>query len=106
MSAIRYSGALRIRVTIVRRGLDGINEEYRCCISCPSVPGQKRCMVYLATRKIATHGFDSPLAFDGAAHEALSFALDNHWPVTEYAASDRDGGWIVSRSVKNSHVWL
>ena len=92
-------------VTIVHRGLAGINEEYRCCISCPSVPGQKRCTAYVATRKIATHGFDSPLAFDGAACAALSFADDEGWPVGTYAAANGEG-WIVARSARASNVWL
>jgi hypothetical protein len=101
MSAIRYSGALRIRITFVGKS----PPEYRCHISCPSTPGQLPCRIYVHPNEAKMHAVDSPEAFDAVAKAALSFALDEHWPITEYAASDGDG-WIISRSAKSSNVWL
>ncbi len=101
MSALRYSGALRIRITYVKDWTKAA-PEYRCHISCPSTPGQLPCTIYV--RRRLTHNRNSPIAFDEAAKSALSHAYYEGWPVDSYAAYD--GGWVISRSVKNSHVWL
>jgi hypothetical protein len=93
MSAIRYSGKLRIRVTYVSDWTKGPAGEYRCHIS-PIVQrngnGDEYQPVTIYVGRAACDGLavDSPKAFDGAARAALSFAESEGWPVTEYATYD------------------
>ena len=99
MSAIRYSGALRIRIIYVEK-----LRLNRCHISCPSVPEQLPAVVHVHPAKAGTVARNTPHAYDQAAKAALSYAQYKGWPVKEYAPFD--DGWIISRNAKNSHVWL
>lgn len=80
MSALRYSGEIRIRVTYrdARRDdvyIDGTprnpNGSYRCYLRGPV---GARATIIIGAPTFLPHGVDSPKAFDDAARAALAFA--------------------------------
>lgn len=123
MSAMRYSGELRIRVTYLEPWGAGTpapagrstrpHGEYRCYISVGSVgvgsggnswikrDGKKACgaKIIVGAPAVLSHAVDSPEAFDNAAATALSFAHDEGWPVESHAAYDAElTDWHIGRS--------
>jgi hypothetical protein len=105
MSALRYSGALRIRVTYLEPPGHSLawpsgrstkpNGEYRCAIRSTDHKAIV-CTIVVGAPAVLSHAVDSPEAFDDAARAALSFA-DVDWPVAENAATT-DSGWHIGRS--------
>lgn len=102
MSAIRYSGALRIRVTYTEDWTKG-PAEYRCHISCPSVRGRAPVTIYVHPKTFETHARDSSVAFDEIAHAALTFAANEGWPIESYAQGDT-GGWAIQRKPSRHYL--
>lgn len=102
MSTYRYSGRLRIRVTYVDpKAGDMHNGQYRCTVA---VPGLKHYRVWVGAPAYLEHAVDSPEAFDGAAHAAISFADADDSSVGESASSTREGdGWHVGRSEREAY---
>jgi hypothetical protein len=99
MSAIRYSGELRIRVTYVEATYETA-DHYRCCVSHASnAKGEKyHCIVGVRIVHGSGVGVDSPAMFDEVAQAALSFA-DNDGFSCDRATMDRElTGWYVGRS--------
>lgn len=106
MAANRYSGDLRIRVAYIdaKPGdvySDGTlrdrNGKYRCHIR-PIGNRFVHTTVYVGAPAVLSHAVDSPEAFDSAAHAALSFALNDGWPVEAHAAWVDNAGWHIGRS--------
>jgi len=96
MSALRYCGDIRIRVTYLERGPHGPNGSYRCYLSTES--GAKATIIVVEPAYLS-HPVDSPRAFDEAAKAALAFASDE--PESEhdwsaFACFD-EYGYYVSR---------
>jgi hypothetical protein len=96
MSALRYSGELRIRVTYIDGWTDLVNGtpvhrngEYRCAIRSTDKDAI-RCTIIVVAPAVLSHAVDSPKAFDDAARAALAFASDEGWPVEEHAAYAAD----------------
>lgn len=78
MSALRFSGKLKIRLTwVAERGM------YRCHIK--PTNGLGRCMtIYVGTFAYPSHlsyAVNSSKGFDIAAHAALTIAYDDGYPV-------------------------
>lgn len=113
MSAVRYSGGVRIRVTWV--DVAGLRDggHYRCCLS----RGDSGGWTVRTTQYVGSNlqhgsgiGIDSPEAFDSAASAALSFASnsetaedDNPSAWWNTAAHDAGlTGWHVGRSPKQA----
>ena len=105
MSAIRYSGRARIRVTYIDPVVGDHNPhgKYRCTITAEGTK-QRAVVLFGATLEHGSGiGVDSPEAFDSAAHAALSFADDSSAEANEqfdsgtYAATN-DTGWHIGRS--------
>ena len=88
MSAIRYSGSIRIRVTYRDN-----HSDYRCFLS--ATTGEKH-TVYVGEPAILTRAVDSPESYDDAARAALAFAESDGYPV-RYARMD-EHGYTVARS--------
>lgn len=102
MSTLRYSGLARIRVTYVNAFPRGA---YRCFITvnpecAPRVSeALSGARIFVGEPACLCRAVDSPEAFDEAAHAALSFALDEGWPVESYAATNVEGsGWHIART--------
>ena len=95
MSALRYCGAVRIRVTYLElRQADtrAPNGSYRCHITC----GADSVTQYVGAPLCLSGAVDSPEAFDSAAHAALSFTeVAASW-ITENA-DYTDQGWAIRR---------
>jgi len=72
MSAIRYSGDARVRVTYVEPQAGEIgNGSYRCFVR---TSGGEKYSCIVGAPAFLDHAVDSPEAFDGAARAALAFA--------------------------------
>jgi len=90
MTAIRYSGAVRVSV----RFCDARNV-YMCGVAWTDV--SRHCKrVAIAPPAFMTTAVDSPSAIDAAACAALSFVSEDFDTVTDHAWSD-DSGWVVRR---------
>lgn len=98
MSAVRYSGRVRLRITYQeprQRDVyaDGTlrhpNGSYRCVVSSPAGVGA----IEVGAPEWLPGAVDSSEAFDGAAEAALAFAGED---VGEFAAFD-DRGYVVTR---------
>lgn len=127
MSALRYSGEIRIRVTWIEDTSGphvATHGKYRCFLRGPS--GMATTVIVNAPAYLS-HAVDSPEAFDDATRAALSFAdrdaeaskragedwTHNSWG--DYAASGVGGsGWHVGRvpsrawpkvETKDAHDW-
>jgi hypothetical protein len=92
MSALRYSGALRIRVTYVDP-----KAGYRCAISGDGI----RRTIWVGAPNCLSHAVDSSEAFDETAHAALSFADDEDSGIGDKAAATPEG-WHIGRSGPNA----
>jgi hypothetical protein len=73
VSARRYSGEVRIELTLVPAPNMPHGEQYRCDIS---LRGVRLGTQYVGIPAHLEHAIDSPEAFDAAARAALSFAVD------------------------------
>ena len=111
MSATRYSGQLRIRVTYQDPRGGQLRGQYRCTVThVPTVSLDRRSTPEKTTVYVGENlqhgsgiGIDSPIMIDEVAHAALSFADDEGFPASELAASKEDGsGWHVGRSAKTA----
>ena len=106
MSALRYSGQIRIRITYLEPWGAGtpapagrstrVNGEYRCFLQANGA----RVTIHVDTPAYLLCAVDSPEAFDGAAHAAIAFAEDEYpdhgWG--EWAKTKEDGtGWAIVR---------
>jgi hypothetical protein len=121
VSALRYSGEVRIRITyrearFAERYSDGTprfpNGSYRCYLT---GPGGMKATVIVGAPAFLSHAVDCSEAFDEAAHAALSFADhkdadasdphdDQNW--SSQAAYKVDGaGWHVSRTSSAADCW-
>lgn len=92
MSAMRYCGSLRVRVTYVEDWTKG-PAEYRCHIRAPE---GSPITVYVGPPVFETHARDDSEAFDSVAHAALGFASNEGYPVDAYAEMT-DAGWAITR---------
>ena len=96
--ATRYSGDLVIRVVYN----DGSSRElphYKVSVSHPGTRGGEVWRSKIAPTPYQEKGIalDSPRAYTSIAKSALSFAMDDGFPIEEYAASTPSGsGWHVS----------
>ena len=105
MSAMRYSGELRIRVTYLEPWAAGtpapagrstrLHGEYRCFIRGPK--GTVGKTIHVSAPVVIMSAVDSAVAFDEAARAALSFAFSTGWPVDSHAAND-EAGYYIGRS--------
>jgi hypothetical protein len=96
VSAVRYSGSLRITVEYIDAQYDynNPNGQYRCVVS-----GKfGRDVVWVGAPKCLMQSVDSPKAFDLAAHAAISFACDKDGnnDVAEEAETT-ESGWLILR---------
>lgn len=113
MSAIRYSGALRVRVTLedVDFTKGRASEQYRCFVTLANrkghvavtQDGERAHGVTIYVGAKLEHGsgigLDSPEQFDSVASAAISFAIHEGWPADEYAAMDQEcSGWHIGRT--------
>lgn len=97
MSALRYSGDVRVRVTYVEPRCGTAEERatmgryphgrYRCVVSGKG----SRVVVWTAPPAMLLHAVDSSEAFDDAAHAALAFVEDEGEGRLVYAEYDKDG---------------
>ena len=111
MSAIRYSGTIRIRITYLEPYLAGdkcpagrstrLNGEYRCFLRADGYTAT----IIVGAPAVLSHAVDSPEAFDDAARAAIAFADDEArhgrhsltWG--DIAAVDDDGtGYLIARN--------
>jgi hypothetical protein len=113
VSAIRYSGALRVRVTLedVDFTKGRASEEYRCFVTLAdrnhvavTQDGERaRGVTVYVKAKLEPGsgiGLDSPEQFDSVARAAISFAAHEGWPADEYAAMDQEySGWYIGRTL-------
>lgn len=103
MSAIRYSGDLRIRLTYIDTTDNGaLNGVYRCAISYigkDSAQPPTVCTVRVFAPFNLTKSVDCPAAFDEAAKNALARASADEWPIDVYARQD-SSGYVVSSATR------
>lgn len=85
--AMRRSGQVKITCTLNRR-----SDSYRCRVKTPEA---QKTVVVRAPASLR-QAVDSPVAFDQAAHAALSFADDEGFDVASYADMG-SSGWKISR---------
>lgn len=90
MTALRFCGGLRLRLTILEP-----HEVYRVWIT--DDRGTRYRTTVVAPR-CADHALDHPESFDDAAHAALSFA-DHDRSDLDFMRADMDrvGGWNITR---------
>lgn len=94
--AIRYSGSLKIAVSF-----DDRRNAYKASVS---RKGRSLWSGYVGAPASSRLAVDNPLAYDAAAHAALSFASSDGVEVDQFADYDaRGGGWAVSRSPVRSN---
>jgi hypothetical protein len=98
MSAIRYSGELRIRVTLLDITDSNGRYQYRCHVRGPADAKT----VFVGSPASIGHAIDSTEAFDSVAHAAISFADDaGSDTFSSRAATKVDGsGWHIGRNAK------
>jgi hypothetical protein len=102
MSAIRYSGQIKIRITYLKPYGAGDacpaghsthpNGEYRCFLRA----GDQKITVYVGAPAFLSHAVDSPEAFDGIARAAVALAdatrrRQGPWRSTRWSAFAADG---------------
>jgi len=109
MSALRYSGEIRIRVTY--RDSDGEtysdgtfrhpNGFYRCILTC----GNERAKIIVGAPAFLSHAVDSSEAYDDVARAAIAFADDESGVWGERASYAADGSdWHVGRTLADAHA--
>jgi hypothetical protein len=97
MSAIRYSGQIKIRVTYLEPYAAGDacppgrstqpNGEYRCFLRV----GGWKAIIHVNPPAVLSHGVDSPEAFDEAARAAIAFADHEYGGWNDFCAYAADG---------------
>lgn len=96
MSAVRYCGALTIRLTysdVCGKYCD--NGSYRVTVTSPD---GTRWLGRINAPAVLTTSVDHPLAFDSIARAALAFAGDEMGSLDEVADYAPDGsGYLISR---------
>jgi len=68
-------------------------EQYKCALS---VSGKKRGTQYVGIPRSLSHAIDSAMAYDDAAHAAVSFALDEG-KIDESDCAFTDSGNHITR---------
>lgn len=89
--AVRYSGKLKINVT-----WDDRRSAYKASVS---HRGRSLWSGSIGAPTSSRLAADNPLAYDGAARDALAFASRYSAQVSQFADYDaHGGGWVISRS--------
>ena len=97
MITYRYSGDLRIRVTL--QNYFG-SVDYRCYITARSIRAPHGVTIYVGLPAYLDRAIDAPETIDGVARAALAFAADERWPVDYYAAFDEEGYLVTRKEVR------
>lgn len=98
--AIRYCGSVKINCKLVPAKHMPHGEQYKCDIS---IGGKKLGTQYVGIPSYLTHAIDSPMAYDSAAHAAISFATDEadrgekEWDGLSDAVDWSDDGYAIGR---------
>jgi len=93
----RYCGKVKIALTITSD-----NERYQCTLT---ARGKRLGSVVVGLPMHLEHSIDSPIAYDKAAHAALSFAMDEDergekdWGHLNFLLEHTDSGFVVRRAV-------
>jgi hypothetical protein len=100
VSALRYCGEIRIRITYLPRGIHA-NGSYRCFLKTES--GASATIIVGAPTYLS-HAVDSAKGFDDAARAALAFAVDEPESDTDWSAFAHfdEHGYYVSRSAPSN----